>query len=373
MKLGKSVGVILRETRESNKMSVKDVARETNIIPRYIEALEQDDWGVFPGEPYALGFMRNYAEYLKLDPEELASVYEGEKINEMQTPLEELIKTTEPALFEGFRNYILIAIAVLALGVGVYFLIKSDIITKLTFDDTPAPVKSDLSQYRIQSHQFDQGDTTYLFFSEKEGRSINLQNQEINLLFMKVLRPEGGDTASANKIRLGINFYPEKEIEVVDLVVNEPRKISFEESRFSRLKREFTLKLQSVKFTSARIMVTRGKVREGVVDTQGETIASNPNNVQLSIIFKFTGDSWCKFIVDDQSTTSGKVEAGEVKSFSASHQLKAHIGNAGGVQYSLNGKTYKTMGKKGQAVTRTFIKVPDPFDPSKFTIKEKGE
>ena len=48
--------MILREARENRKLSLKDVARETNITPRYVDALENEDYSIFPGETYALGF-----------------------------------------------------------------------------------------------------------------------------------------------------------------------------------------------------------------------------------------------------------------------------------------------------------------------------
>ena len=59
MVLSKRVGAILREAREAKKLTVKEVARETNMTPRYIEALEVEDFSQFPGETYALGFLRN--------------------------------------------------------------------------------------------------------------------------------------------------------------------------------------------------------------------------------------------------------------------------------------------------------------------------
>jgi cytoskeletal protein RodZ len=69
-----SLGDKLRSTREAKGYSYEYVGRETNIARRYLEALERKAFSKFPGEPYLLGFLRNYGEYLGLNVEELLSL-----------------------------------------------------------------------------------------------------------------------------------------------------------------------------------------------------------------------------------------------------------------------------------------------------------
>ena len=66
-----SIGEKLRLARERNALTLDQVARETHVAKRFLKALEDEDFSVFPGETYAMGFLRNYAEYLGLDAEEL--------------------------------------------------------------------------------------------------------------------------------------------------------------------------------------------------------------------------------------------------------------------------------------------------------------
>ena len=86
-----SFGQILRETRERKNLTVDQVARDTRISRRYLEALEQEDFSVFPGETYLVGFLRNYAEYLSLNREELVTIYRNMRIQEQPLPMEELL------------------------------------------------------------------------------------------------------------------------------------------------------------------------------------------------------------------------------------------------------------------------------------------
>lgn len=62
-----SVGDQLRTARERQQLSVRDVANATNIRSDHILALEADNWTVFGAKIYAKGFVRTYAQHLKLD------------------------------------------------------------------------------------------------------------------------------------------------------------------------------------------------------------------------------------------------------------------------------------------------------------------
>lgn len=86
-----SLGKKLSETRLSRGLDLEQVARETNISSRYLEALESEDFSVFPGEPYLLGFLRNYCEYLGLNSSEFITAYKNIKIQETPVPLKELM------------------------------------------------------------------------------------------------------------------------------------------------------------------------------------------------------------------------------------------------------------------------------------------
>jgi|GEM_PF-804559 len=64
-------GVILRERRESMGVTIDEVETATKIRHKYLAALEGDDWQLLPGEIVGRGFLRNYASFLDLDPNEM--------------------------------------------------------------------------------------------------------------------------------------------------------------------------------------------------------------------------------------------------------------------------------------------------------------
>lgn len=64
-------GVVLRERRESMGVTIDEVESATKIRHKYLSALEADDWQLLPGEIVGRGFLRNYASFLDLDPNEM--------------------------------------------------------------------------------------------------------------------------------------------------------------------------------------------------------------------------------------------------------------------------------------------------------------
>lgn len=61
------IGASLREARTRRGLSPADVQKAIRIRERYLTALEEEKWDLLPGEVYAKGFLRTYAEFLGLD------------------------------------------------------------------------------------------------------------------------------------------------------------------------------------------------------------------------------------------------------------------------------------------------------------------
>ena len=73
------LGERLREARESQGISISQASVETRILQRYIVALEDGEFQHLPGDVYARGFLRNYAEYLNIPADELIDMYRHER------------------------------------------------------------------------------------------------------------------------------------------------------------------------------------------------------------------------------------------------------------------------------------------------------
>lgn len=114
-----SFGEILKTTREAAAIDIEKVSHDTSISIEYIRALEMEQTDIFPGEPYLIGFLRNYAEYLALDSSYLIRLYRSKKIQEAPIP-EGLLRDEKSFPWKIFIP--ILSVLLIGLGIGSYFL-----------------------------------------------------------------------------------------------------------------------------------------------------------------------------------------------------------------------------------------------------------
>ena len=74
-----TLGIWLRQAREVKGSTLEEAEIATRIKPRFLEALEAGDFSVFHGgEVQVRGFLRIYARYLDLSPDEVLARYDVE-------------------------------------------------------------------------------------------------------------------------------------------------------------------------------------------------------------------------------------------------------------------------------------------------------
>jgi cytoskeleton protein RodZ len=72
------VGHSLKVVRERRGLALADVSARLRIRRPYLEAIEDGRFGELPGAVYVSGFLRQYAEFLGLDPENVLKTYQNE-------------------------------------------------------------------------------------------------------------------------------------------------------------------------------------------------------------------------------------------------------------------------------------------------------
>ena len=73
-----SVGTALRKAREKRGVSLPQASRDLCLKEDVLRALESRQYGALPKVPYCYGFIRTYARYLALEPEEMVRRFKGE-------------------------------------------------------------------------------------------------------------------------------------------------------------------------------------------------------------------------------------------------------------------------------------------------------
>ena len=71
--MAETIGQRLKKAREYRNLSLEKAADATHIRSVYLRALEADDFSTMPSPVQARGFLRNYAQYLNLDLDQIVN------------------------------------------------------------------------------------------------------------------------------------------------------------------------------------------------------------------------------------------------------------------------------------------------------------
>lgn len=116
------LGTSLAEARLARGLTLEDAERSTRIARKFLVALEEHNYAVFPAPVYARGFLRTYCRYLGLDPEEqLAELPAGWNGNAPATPLPPV---SQPMNFN--FTWIIAGLLIAGLAGAIYLFTQDD-------------------------------------------------------------------------------------------------------------------------------------------------------------------------------------------------------------------------------------------------------
>ncbi len=72
-----ALGDRFRAARENRGLSLSEVSEQIRIRSVYLAAIEDENWAVIGAAVYVRGFLRTYARFLGLDPEQAVSEFAG--------------------------------------------------------------------------------------------------------------------------------------------------------------------------------------------------------------------------------------------------------------------------------------------------------
>ena len=255
------IGDLLRRERERQNLSIKDIEKATSIRALYIDAIEKGEYKTLPGEVYAKGFVRNYANYLKLDANEIVNAF-----NEEMHPQEELQDAAGSSSAEEARQ---------------------EQSAERNREEYRGPKITSLESYPMEkkSHGV---------------RNALMVAAAVCVVAFAALIAFGGD--------------------------EEP---------------------------SAPAPRAKTQTQQGQKQTEA---APKPAADGVEMKLSFTDRCWTEVVVDGKTEFEGTAEKGKVLTFKGKDMVRITAGNAGALNYSLNGKDMGAIGQKGEVVEKTFNK-----------------
>ncbi len=234
----KSVGALLISARKKAGYTIDDVYRAIKVHPKYIKALEKDEYEIFEGRVHAKGFLSIYSQYLGLDMSEVMALWRREYeplINDSNKDSFSKMKSLEPekmAITPGVVISIVITVFLLGFFSYLYFQYK---------EFTGAP---NLEIYHPSDNYLSEQDVVDITGRVDLDSKVFINNQEL------IANPDGSFLTSI-KLREGINTISikavnklNKESEKIRTIIYRPDKpeIQIQEIKESTPEENTTLK-----------------------------------------------------------------------------------------------------------------------------------
>jgi cytoskeletal protein RodZ len=127
------LGSRLKEAREIKGISLEELQKITKIQKRYLIGIEEGNYSIMPGKFYIRAFIKQYAEAVDLNPEEIFDLYKEDVPSVGNTELPELSRVkTRKDISEGNGKVldalpkVLIAVFLIGAAALVYYLVQQN-------------------------------------------------------------------------------------------------------------------------------------------------------------------------------------------------------------------------------------------------------
>ncbi len=144
--LMETLGEFFQRARERQSLSLDQIAAQTRIQERHLQALEEEDFASLPAKVFTKGFVRSYARSLGLDEDEAIqlfltssnSFYEQTQQEEQHVQIK--IETAHRSRF----NWNLVLILFLVMGGVLFYLLpeQQENISPTAESEAPVPIES---------------------------------------------------------------------------------------------------------------------------------------------------------------------------------------------------------------------------------------
>ncbi len=356
-----SYGEILRKKREEKLLDIETIARETSITSEYLHALETEDADCFPGEPYLVGFLRNYAEYLDVDVNHVITLYQNKKLQETPPPAALTVREKPRYMMPLLISIACVLVAGIAVGAVLFFNAhKKTIEENLALSRRTESKKYELTEKTFSGRLFK---TDQLVVGSDKGN-----------VFLTVAETEGIFALETPAGRQYIELSEEVELDIdgdgtSELIVYVSDVSQKNVDRGAEVK--VMLKDQSV---SAILSPDENQIpnAEDLPKEQSRTdVFADTRAYPFTVNAAFRANCLFRYRPDRKDTVEDYLSSGDIVSINASNGIRVWIsnGNAVKLQVVANGKTYDLpIAKVGEVVAQDIKWIKDTDGKYKVVV-----
>ena len=189
-----SIGSLLQNARNNNNEELSAVSRSLRIRQVYLEAIENNQFNILPGDIYVIGFIRSYSTYLGLDSEDIIERYKSGLNRDKTNPELNFPTYVQENSIPGAAILLLgLMIAIVGYGSWYFFSIKNiftadqvaripDSLTSLIDDKPVVPASPKKEKITLQRNNNEEETATKIGIKAPEGdKKLDKTDNDKNL------------------------------------------------------------------------------------------------------------------------------------------------------------------------------------------------
>ena len=297
----KRIGLTLRDARRLQSQSIKEVSDQLRISIDYLSKLETGAFYDLPAPAYVKGFLRSYAQYLELVPDELVARYAALSTVEDAKTCHKMPMTTRPPQ----RSAPAVAsmlLVVAAVAYGSWFWIKQDAENPESLVTATNEIKKPLMRNEVVILDASIDDKPSLKQASSRIVAETLQDKvesEIAGLQKKKMASAKTDTSTLSNDRLDASIKTQTNG-------------------------------RADQFTETQILDV--PYRDGIELQNSSTAVAKLRDPTQEIIIRAVASSWVEIVRDNGEEVMAKLmQAGDVYMVESNANLYLSTGNAGGL------------------------------------------
>ncbi|MCX8058119.1 MAG: helix-turn-helix domain-containing protein [Spirochaetes bacterium] len=311
-----SVGKILKNKREELQKTLTELANETKISKRYLEAIENDNYEEFPGEAYYLGFLKTYSKSLGLNPDELIELYKRLKLIEEPIPMEELTKPLTNNKLLNIKYISIIAGILIVILFFSLFIFINNKTKKIASNTNEEKISKTVS--KKPTNQEDEKFKNFFKFSDKKIIKELLPQEGISIIYPNLVSLHFlYKDININERKITLYFYETN----TEYIISEGEEIYFSFSN-NNDSNDLLIKLESFSRNNPQIIyLTIEKISDNLPDLnnivanqvtsskneqnsseQNQSILPKSSDTNINVEIKSRKSCYIKYIVDNNET-----------------------------------------------------------------------
>jgi cytoskeletal protein RodZ len=294
-----TLGEKLKKIREKAGFSLAEVANFTKVKQSHLQKIEDGDFENLPPDVYVRGFLKSYAKFLRLDPEEIIKYYEREagvyeNIKKYQSPIQEKKRNYFPKIIITPKVFTAFFIGLFILAGFSYFYFEIE-----KFSQNPR---------LVVLHPSGEG---VVHKSSLEVVGITDNENKVSINGQPVRTNESGEFKETLGLRKGVN----------EIIVKAENKLGKETLEILKVSADF--QVTSVKGDSSSMEDRSGSESQENKDKEKK----DDENFNFSISAQ-DEPVWISVEVDGKKKQDGTMLAGSVQSFEVGNQIRVTSGKA---------------------------------------------